>query len=131
MSLPYFPHQGEILICDFDDLAVGAEMVKRRPVVVVSRHETHRRKLCTVVPISTTAPSPQRGWHHPIPHVTVTGWQANAPMWIKCDMLATVSFERLNKPYLKTRTGRKHVTHRLADADIAAVAQCIRYYLGL
>ena len=52
-------------------------------------------------------------------------------MWIKCDMLATVSFERLNKPYLKTRTGRKHVTHRLADADIAAVAQCIRYYLGL
>ena len=131
VTLPYFPHQGEILICDFDDAAPGAEMVKRRPVIVVSRHETHHRRLCTVVPLSTTSPTPQRNWHHPLPHLQVTGWQANGPMWAKCDMLVTVSFERLNKPYVKTRSGRQHVTHKLDAADMSAVLSCLRAYFGI
>ena len=131
VTLPYFPNQGEILICDFDDTAPGAEMVKRRPEIVVSRHETHHRRLCTVVPLSTTTPAPQRSWHHPLPHLKVTGWQANAPMWAKCDMLVTVSFDRLNKPYQKTRSGRNHVTHKLDTADMAAVLACLRAYFGV
>lgn len=44
-----------------------------------------------------------------IEHVTVPGWQSNGPIWAKCDMLATVGFERLNKPYLKGRHGRRFV----------------------
>lgn len=131
MTLPYFPHQGEILVCDFDDSAPGAEMVKRRPIVVVSRHETHNRKLCTVVPLSTTAPTPPRGWHHPLPHVSITGWKPSGVMWAKCDMLATVSFDRLNKPYIKTRQGRNYVTHKLDAADLAAVLTGIRAYLAI
>lgn len=131
MALPYFPHQGEILICDFDDLARGAEMVKCRPVIVVSRHESHGRRLCTVVPLSTTAPNPPHAWHHPLPHLKVTGFQANGPIWAKCDMLATVSFIRLNKPYIRTRSGRNFVTHKLAEDDLSAVLQGIRSYLGL
>ena len=52
-------------------------------------------------------------------------------MWAKCDMLATVSFDRLNKPYVKTRSGRNHVTHRLDDPDLVAVLACLRAYFGI
>ena len=131
MALPYHPHQGEILVCDFDDLAPGAEMVKRRPVVIVSRHETHNRRLCTVVPLSTTAPDPIRSWHHPMPHLKLTGWVANGAIWAKCDMLSTVSFERLNKTYTRTRHGRNYITHKLDSEDLKAILAGIRAYLGL
>lgn len=130
-GLPYYPHQGEIVVCGFDDASPGAEMVKRRPVVIVSRHETHDRRLCTVVPLSTTAPHPVRSWHHALPHLIVSGWQASGPMWAKCDMLATVSFERLNKPYVRTRSGRNYITHKLDPADLAAVLAGIRAYIGV
>lgn len=106
-------------------------MVKRRPVVVISRHETHGRNLCTVVPLSTTAPAPPRSWHHPLPHLAVIGWNAKAPIWAKCDMICTVSTERLRKPYTKTRHGRNHVTQALDPADLAAVLACVRAYLGI
>lgn len=120
-----------MLICDFDDSAPGAEMVKRRPVVVVSRHETHNRRLCCVVPLSTTAPVPPRSWHHAVPNLHIAGWTPAGVIWAKCDMLATVSFERLNKPYKKTRHGRKYIDHALDDVDLAAVLAGIRAYLGL
>ena len=131
MALPYLPKRGEILICDFDDVALGAEMVKRRPVVVVSRKDTHRSRLCTVVPLSTTAPDPVQAWHLPLPHISVTGWVAANTMWAKCDMLATVSHDRLNKAYRKTRHGRQFVEHLLADGDVQAILAGIRAYLAL
>ena len=131
MPLPYLPHQGEILVCDFDDSAVGAEMIKRRPVVVVSRHESHRAKLCTVVALSTTPPKPQQGWHHHMPQLRVTGWAADNGVWAKCDMLATVSLDRLNKPYIKRRTGRQYIDHQLPDQDMQAILCCIRYLLKI
>lgn len=131
MALPYHPHPGEVLICDFDQTSIGAEMVKRRPVIVVSRRDSHGRGLATVVPISTTAPVPVQAWHHPLQLLVVTGWQAKAAMWAKCDMVATVSFERLNKAYVRTRHGRQYVTHHLSAEDLAAVRACLRAYLGL
>jgi uncharacterized protein YifN (PemK superfamily) len=131
MTLPYRPAPGEVLICSFDDAARGAEMIKRRPVVVVSCHASHHRSLCTVVPISTTAPSPVHQWHHALPGFIVPGWTANATMWAKCDMLATVSFDRLNAPYLKSRSGRRYLVHALPQADLEAVRRCVRFYLGL
>lgn len=131
MTLPYRPKPGEVLICSFDDAARGAEMVKRRPVIVVSSHASHHRNLCTVVPLSTTAPAPPHAWHHSLPNFTVPGWRAAAVMWAKCDMLATVSFDRLNAPYLKSRSGRRYLVHELPAADLEAVRQCVRVYLGL
>lgn len=131
MPLPYKPQPGEILICSFDEVACGAEMVKRRPVVVVSSHVSHRRELCTVVPLSTTPPTPVMPWHHSLAHVTITGWRGQAPMWAKCDMLATVSFTRLNQPYLKSRSGRRYVLHTLSPLDASAIKHCIRAYLLL
>lgn len=67
-----------------------------------------------------------------MPHLAVAGWDANAGVWAKCDMLATVSFERLNQPYTKTRHhGRNYIKHSLTEDDLAAVLAGIRAYLGL
>ena len=53
-------------------------------------------------------------------------------MWAKCDMLATVSFDRLNKPYLKSQNGaRKYIGVFLCDEDMAAIDACMRSYLRL
>jgi uncharacterized protein YifN (PemK superfamily) len=132
MTLPYLPKPGEVLICGFDSAAFGAEMIKRRPVVVVSVYKSHHRQLCTVVPISTTAPHPVMDWHHPLPVLQIPGWKATGTAWAKCDMLATVSFERLNAPYLKSRTGgRRYASQHLDGADLEAIRACVRVYLGL
>lgn len=131
MTLPYLPYQGEILVCDFDDSAIGAEMIKRRPVVVISRHEAHRLKLCTVIALSTTPPNPVESWHYNMPHLRVTGWSANSGVWAKCNMISTVSIDRLNKPYIKLRSGRKYISHNLDKPDIDAILKCIKSYLKM
>jgi uncharacterized protein YifN (PemK superfamily) len=131
MPLPYLPESGEVLICAFDDVAQGAEMIKRRPVVVVSTKSSHHRRLCTVVPISTTAPIPPRLWHHQLSGLNITGWKASAAMWAKCDMLATVAFDRLNAPYLKSRHGRRYTMQQVSAADLDAIQTCLTNYLNL
>lgn len=132
MTLPYFPKRGEVLVCDLDTGFQPPEMVKKRPVVVVSTKQSHGRKLCTVVPFSTTETVPPSAWHHPLPHVIIPGWKASGPIWAKCDLLVTVGFARLNKPYVKTRShGRSYVEVVLAPQDMAAIDACLRAYLSL
>lgn len=52
-------------------------------------------------------------------------------MWAKCDMVATVSFERLNKPYVKSKHGRVFRELVLDIADMQAIDACLRAYLSL
>jgi len=62
----------------------------------------------------------------------VPGWPSDKTMWAKCDMLVTVSFERLNKPYRRTRrSGRQYVEVTLSAQDVAAIDTCLRAYLQL
>lgn len=132
MPLPKcLPHPGEILICDFNSGFAPPEMVKKRPSVVVSRRDTHGRGLCTVVPLSTTEPVPPMPWHHKMPHLKITSWQNFGIIWAKCDMLATVSFNRLDRPYTRTRHGRVYQTLRLDEADLEAIRAGMLVYLGL
>lgn len=131
MALPYYPRRAEVLICNFDSGFQPPEMVKKRPVVVVSTKASHARRLCTVVPFSTTEPDHAHCWHYALPHVKVPGLAPLGPMWAKCDMLATVCFERLNKPYVKSRHGRVYQELVLSDEDMAAIDKCLRAYLVL
>lgn len=57
------PKIGTILICDFDQGFKEPEMVKRRPVIVVSPKISTRPGLCTVVALSTTEPRPKMPFH--------------------------------------------------------------------
>lgn len=131
MPLYYHPKQGDVLLCDFTRGFVAPEMLKVRKVIVISPASTHSRKLCTVVPISSTAPEVERDWHYllrtnPLPS---DGYKQ---LWAKCDMLYTVSFERMDKLHRKTRRGgREYFVVKLSDEDLQGVIAAVRAYLPL
>jgi len=109
-------------------------MVKRRPVVVISPRLRHRRGLCTVVPLSTTAPDNPQPYHHELtlPVAPPAPWDQQR-VWVKADMLATVAFERLDlfrtprAPYGR----RQDVQVRLSPEDLTAIRSCIAHAIGL
>jgi uncharacterized protein YifN (PemK superfamily) len=63
MPIKEHPPLGTILICDFDAGFKVPEMVKRRPVVVISPKIESRFGLCTVVALSATEPDPVESYH--------------------------------------------------------------------
>ncbi len=93
MALKFNPKAGAILICNYSTGFVAPEMVKRRPVVVVSPRLRRRDGLCAVVPLSRTPPPAPQNYHYelqlgrPLPKP----WGSDR-FWVKTDMLATVSF---------------------------------------
>jgi mRNA interferase MazF len=64
MAITFHPYQGQILICNYDMKALGAEMVKPRPCIVISPRFRTRHGLSTIVPFSTTPPTKIETWHH-------------------------------------------------------------------
>ena len=118
MPIKYAPQNGSILICDFDGMA--PEMVKRRPVVVVS---SVSEGLCIVVPLSSSPPIHVQPWNLkivlqqplPKPYISMT-------CWAKCDMVQSVSFERL---YLfrgeKENGKRQYISRSVSDEMLAAI----------
>ena len=94
MAIQFHPDVGDILICDFAQLSTKEpEMVKRRPVINLTPKGRYGR-LCTVVPLSTTAPDPNQMWHCKV-HADLPRPYNSPEAWVKGDMLYTVSFERL------------------------------------
>lgn len=53
--------------------------------------------------------------------------------WVKADMLATVSFQRLHLPYIKkNKDGKREYDVRLIDeADFLKIKECVLNALGL
>lgn len=134
MPLQYSPRTGTIVICDFNTGFQPPEMVKRRPAVIVSRKSMGKSGLVTVVPLSTTPPNPVKLFHHklilsnPLPH------PYSAPlMWAKCDIINTVSLNRLWLPCdRKDSSGkRQYVTRMVNSADLNAIHQCILVAIGI
>ena len=127
----YHPKQGDVLLCDFTRGFVAPEMLKVRKVVVISPTATHRRRLCTVVPISATAPEHQEDWHHLL-RTNPLESDGYIQLWVKCDMIYTVSFDRLDKLHRKSRrSGREYFVPRLDEHDLKGVLSCVRAYLPL
>lgn len=85
-----------------------------------------RYNLYTVVPLSTTAPDPVEKYHYklakdPIPN-------SNKEVWAKCDMVCTVSKERLDR-FKVGRGGYK--TSAVPDEDLDGIMACVKYALGI
>jgi mRNA interferase MazF len=97
MPLSYYPNIGEIVLCDYRGF-VEPEMIKTRPVVVISPRLRRRGNLIGVVPLSTTVPTPAEAYHclveldNPLPPPF-----NNPVMWAKCDMYTVVSMQRLDR----------------------------------
>ncbi len=95
MAISFFPKAGNVLICDFRGY-ISPEMVKMRPVIVVSPNHLKRPGLVTVVPLSNTPPDPVEPYHYKVNGNPVPGSGA-VDCWAKCDMVATVSIYRLDR----------------------------------
>src|SRR6267378_4020448 len=124
--LKFHPEPGTILICDYSNGFRLPEMVKRRPVITISPRLKRRDGLITVVPLSTSAPTPVCNHHCKISIKPALPEPFDSEeMWAKADMLATVGFERLDL----VRTGRdpfgkrKYLTPRLEPAEMQVVYQ--------
>lgn len=123
-----------MLRCDYEPGFVAPEMVKRRPVIVVSPRLRNRDGLCTVVPLSTTAPPRVMPYHYKILFDPPLPYPYDArEHWVKADMLATVGFHRLlflqmaRDQYGK----RKNDVRIISSADLEAIRLCILSALGI
>lgn len=133
MPLKYHPNPGTLLVCDYSTGFVSPEMVKRRLVVVVSPRMRGRTGLCSVVPLSTTAPTEILGYHHRVSIVPAPPHPWAADCWAKCDMISAVSFDRLEMIRRgKDLAGRRQYADlSLSPADLQAVRECVLVGLGL
>lgn len=134
MGLKYVPSPRTILLCDYSKGGfVPPEMVKKRPAIVISPRLPHRNNLCAVVPLSTTAPIKELSYvvelelEQPLPHPF-----DNQTVWVKCDMLATVSLDRLHMFQTKRQANgrRKYIQPKLATDDFEAIKSGILKALG-
>lgn len=128
VPLTFHPPPGTIVICDFSTGFRPPEMVKVRPVVVISpRRRTGQ--LATVVPLSSTPPLPVEPWHYRLPPGAYP--PARGAIWVKGDMVATVALDRLDRVRVKTGGTRAYHTFQLDQTALAAVLACVRAGIGL
>jgi len=107
-------------------------MVKVRPVVVITPQLPGRASLCTIVPLSTVEPNPLQPYHHKMDRCSLPSKLQKADCWAKCDMLYTVSLERLDRIRDKDRNGKRcYLTGNTTIEDLAAIELAIMNGLGL
>lgn len=129
MPLAFHPHPGTILICDFSTGFQPPEMVKIRPVVVLSPRR-RSSDLVTVVPLSSTKPAPLLPWHVEMPGGAYP--PARGLMWAKCDVVVTVALRRLDRVRAKGPQGQRiYPMLELPPATFAAVRTAVKAALGL
>ena len=133
MPLMYYPSAGEILLCDYTTGFIEPEMVKLRPVLVVSPRLRRRAELVAVIPLSTTAPNNVEPHHceltlaQPLPPPFDT-----QTMWAKCDMLATIALARLDRFKAGRREGKRiYLSGHVDRHQLAAVRRAILCGLGM
>ncbi len=116
-------------MCRFDGFN-EPEMVKTRPVVILAKHK-HNSKLVTVVPLSTTAPENVCAHHHLLSSNPKPGEDKSKQVWAKCDMIYTLSTDRLELFSIRTRQGRQTVSACVCEADFEAIRDAVRAALSL
>ena len=134
MPLQYPVSPGTIVICDYSTGFRAPEMVKRRPAVIISPRLPHRDGLCTVVPLSESAPN------HPVLYQCRVELTQDIPefeglvKWAKADMLATVGFGRIDLPRTardKASGRRRYLQLKLTPEQLSQVRACVLHALGM
>ena len=124
MALTIHPRAGIVLMCDFTG-SVNPEMNKTRPVIVISPKSLPRRRLYTVIPLSTSVPDPIAKYHYRFEKNPVPGRYEET--WAKCDMVTTVSVDRLDR----VKVGRGlYKTAAITAEELEAIRMCLKFSLG-
>lgn len=135
MAIQFALPVGTLVLCDYSRGGFQPpEMVKRRPAIIVSPRLPHRDGLCTIVPISGSFDG------RALPYVVELNLAVALPdpfqhqkVWAKCDMLATVSFARLDMFRTeRDHTGkRRYLKPRLTAEQLTAIRHGILNALGM
>jgi uncharacterized protein YifN (PemK superfamily) len=126
MAINFHPKRGTVLMCDFTTGFRVPEMVKRRPVVVISPRYRRHTGLCIVVPFSTVPPHEIELHHHEIPSGKYPFFDPAKPIWAKADMLTCVCFERLDRLLVFGRYNAPSLTADDFDCIQRAVASALQ-----
>ena len=134
MAIKEHPYTGSILLCDFNSGFREPEMVKRRPVVVLSPKIAARPGLCTVVALSETEPAPKLPYHCQIdirPELPEE-FSSNG-VWVKGDMIYAVGFHRLDLIRIGKNMAGKRLYHYepLSAENIRKIRECVLKAIGL
>jgi uncharacterized protein YifN (PemK superfamily) len=138
MALNYEPKRGAVLMCEYGPnphnitapgvmngpLAVSPEMYKLRHVMVISAPSS---RLVAVVPFSTDPPLYPKNHHHKIPRGKYPFFIPGTDIWLKGDMVASVSTVRLSRCLVGGKPGNCY----LDDFDKAKVLECVKQALRL
>ena len=133
MSLKFHPRLGMVLMCDFNIGFKVPEMVKQRPVVVISPPPRRFTQLCTIVPLSATVPNQVEPFHHRMNPNSLPGWLAEKECWAKCDMLYTLSLARFRRIILGKDPGGKRIyaNKTVTEDDLEAIRRGVMVALGM
>ncbi len=130
MALQFRPKQGMILACDFDGMK-QPEMIKVRKVVIVSPDKYNRTGMHSVIPLSTTPPTPVMNYHHKLSQKSLDSYGSdNQVVWAKCDMVYTFSGIRLDRIKILKDGNRRYVTGQVTIEDLNAIQACIKKHFG-
>jgi len=127
MPITFAPHPGTVLMCDYGTGFVPPEMVKRRPVVVVSPTTGRRLGPYLVVPLSTTVPRVVELFHVRIPAGRYGFLRSPLDVWAKCDTLAAVAPARLDR----LRADGRWSAPTIEIGDFHAIQRGVLHALGL
>ena len=135
MAIRFSLPPGTLLLCDYSKGGfTPPEMVKRRPAIIISPRLPHRDGLCAVVPLSTTPPPVD------LPYVVEINFEQPLPgpfdsshMWAKCDLIASVSFGRLDlfREERDQYGKRKYLKRRVDNETLQKVLEGVRRGLGI
>jgi uncharacterized protein YifN (PemK superfamily) len=105
--------------CIYSDNSIVAnikpEIGKVRPVVVIHSHKRHRTAL--VIPFTTQEPQNETFYTVHIPQEIMPGILAKKECWALCDVLKTVSFDRLQLPFSGKKNLRESFKTTMLDGD--------------
>ena len=134
MPIKEHPLMGTIVMCDFNSGFREPEMVKRRPVVVISPKIGGRPGLCTVVALSQTPPAPVMPYHCQIDiDPALPAPLSSKGVWVKGDMVNAVGLYRLDLIRLeKDFRGKRQYRYDALSADhLKKIRECVLKALGM
>ncbi len=128
MGIDYHPSVGEALWCDYSGSV--PEMVKRRIAVVISPKASQRPSLVTVVPVSSTRPLIVKPWHVKLGRDPYPKGDKDE-LWVKCDMINVVCFQRLSGYHTRWNGQRKYMKMQVSIDELEAIREGVRKALNL
>ena len=127
MAIQFHPRPATVLICNFETGFVPPEMVKPRRVIVISPKKFNNLGTCMVVPVSKTPPNEAPPLHIQFPAGKYHFFHRDFPCWAKCNMVYSVSLQRLDR----LRVGTEYLTPSITELDLRLVRRTVAFAAGI